>query len=328
VILAGDVGGTKTVVAVYERADQGPLREARYASRDHDSLESVVERFLAEEAPEARGKLASACFGAAGPVVDGRIKTTNLPWMLTEEEIARSLGVRRAKLLNDLEAAAYGMLFLPDEQFEVLNPGRRPRGRGNLAVLAAGTGLGEGFLFWDGERHHPVGSEGSHGDFAPRDEEEIELLRWLQAEHGHASWERVLSGRGTVDLYRFLRQRSGEPEPEWLARELAAGDPAAVVSQAGLEERDPVCVRTLERFASIYGGEAGNLALQYVALGGVVVGGGIAPKILPALRSGAFMQAFLDKGRFSDLLAGIHVAVALEPKAPIIGAAHYAERLL
>lgn len=324
-ILAGDVGGTKTVVALYEARAGGlaPVREARFASADFGALEDILARFL-RESPGAR--IDAACFGIAGPVIDGRAQTTNLPWKLDERDLERAVGARRVKLLNDLEAAAYGMLELRQDERAVLNPGRAASRPGNAAVVAAGTGLGEAMLVWDGERHRAVASEGGHADWAPRTDEEIELLLFLRAEFGRVSTERVLAGPGLHNIYRFLRRKSAEAEPDWLRERIAGGDPSAVVSQTGLEGRDPVCARTLEMFAAIYGAEAGNVALQCVATQ-VFIGGGIAPKILPALQSRAFLDAFADKGRFRDLLAGIPVAVSLNPRTPLVGAATYATRL-
>ena len=325
-ILAGDIGGTKTVVALFERRDDRLelRRDATFPSRDHASLEEILARFL-EEGPAA---IDAACFGVAGPVVGGQARTTNLPWTLDEAELARAVGARRVKLLNDLEAAAYGMLELGSDERARLNAGADAGARGNVAVIAAGTGLGEAVLFWDGARHHAVASEGGHASFAARTDEEIALLRFLQAELGqHVSTERVLSGPGLYNIYRCLRETGSAPEPDWLAAQIEHGDPGAAVGRAGLEERDPACAHALELFAAIYGAEAGNLALQCVAVGGVFIGGGVAPKILPALQSGRFMEAFTDKGRFSGMLKGLEVSVALDPRTPLRGAARIASQL-
>lgn len=326
ILLAGDIGGTKTRLALFEQGADGfhPVTERVYPSGEYDSLEAIVTRFL-EESPQT--SLRAACFGVAGPVFEGRAQATNLPWSLDETSLARATGAPRVKLLNDLEAAAYGMLILPSEELAVLNPGTSPPPKGNIGVLAAGTGLGEAMLIWDGRRHQPVATEGGHADFAPRNEREIELLRFLQGEFGRVSSERVLSGPGFYNVYRFLRQRSTTAEPDWLAEEIASGDPSAAVAQAGLADKDPVCVEALELFASLYGAEAGNLALRCLSVQGIFVGGGIAPKILPALQRGAFREAFLDKGRFSALCERIPVKVALNARVPLLGAAHYARDL-
>jgi glucokinase len=324
-LLAADIGGTKTVVALFEPEGEAllPVRDATYPSREHRTFEGILDDFLGAQPPE----LDAACFGVAGAVVDGHVHTTNLPWELRESDLAKRLGAP-VKLLNDLEAAAYGMLFLAQDELVVLNRGSRPRGRGNIAVIAAGTGLGEALLVFDGERHHPVATEGGHASLAPRSEREIALLRHLREKFaGHVSWERVLSGPGLFNVYHFLRSESGAPEPRWLAERIAAGDPGRAVSEAGLAGEDPVCAETLELFASLYGAEAGNMALRVLAVGGVFVGGGIAPRIRSVLEGGAFMEAFCDKGRFRGFNEGIPVALATNPRAPLIGAARYAQRL-
>jgi glucokinase len=326
-IVAGDIGGTKTVVALYEIAgtDLRLVRERTFPSREHKSLEEILAEFLK---PDPGLKLQGGCFGVAGAVIDGKSQTTNLPWLLDEQVLAQAIGAPRAKLLNDLEAAAYGMLFLAPEDFVLLNPGRSPRRQGNAAVIAAGTGLGEGMLYWDGERHHPLASEGGHVDFAPRNDQEIELLRYLRGTfQSHISYERVLSGPGLYNIYCFLRDRGFFAEPPWLAEKLQTGDKSTTITQVGLAAQDPLCTATLDLFATLYGAEAGNLALKCLALGGAFVGGGIAPKILPVLRSGSFMRGFTDKGRFATLLGSLEVKVALNPQAPLIGAAHFALRL-
>lgn len=325
-ILAGDIGGTKTVVALYERGEDGPreLASEEFPSREHDSLEAIVERFLAGYAGRT---IAAACFGVAGAVLDGRVTTTNLPWReLSEANLSAALAGAPVKLLNDLQAAALGMLALPDSQRVALNPDGEAR-PGNVAVIAAGTGLGEGFLVWDGERHHAVATEGGHTSFAPRNEEEIELLRFMQREHGRVSQERVVSGMGMADLYRFVRERSGEPEPAALARRLASEDPGRVVTETALAGQDAACVRTIELFCSLYGAEAGDLALKTLAVGGVYVGGGIAPRILPVLQAGGFLAAFRDKGRFAEMLTRVPVWVATDPRVPLLGAARRAAEL-
>lgn len=324
-ILAGDIGGTKTVLALFEPDGDGLrlVRDATFPSREHATFEEILTRFTAI-APTPG--VAAACFGVAGAVLDGRVTTTNLPWTLDEEVLAATLKAPKATLLNDLEAAAYGTLHLSLEEQHVLNPGTSRRKRGNIAVIAAGTGLGEAILFYDGQKYQPIASEGGHTDFAPQSDIELELLKYLRQKfHGHVSYERVLSGPGFFNVYSFFRDTGHAPEPQWLAEKLRAGDPSAVVSEAGLAGKDENCVATLELFATIYGAEAGNLALKALAVGGVFVAGGIAPKLLPALtRNDAFLKGFFAKGRFSDLMKNLHVSVALNPRAPLIGAAYYA----
>jgi glucokinase len=324
-ILGGDIGGTKTVLALYEAVggDLRPVRDATYRSAEHPSLADILGRFL----PEPRPALRAACFGVPGAVIEGKVRTTNLPWELDEGALAAALGTR-VKLLNDLQAMAYGMLFLRPDELAGLNPGVRPRRRGNVAVIAAGTGLGESMLHWDSQRYHPLASEGGHSDFAPRTDQEIELLRYLRARHGHVSWERVLSGPGQHNIYTFLRDSGFAPEPPWLTEKLKAGDPNAVITETALAGGDPLCVAAVTLFATLYGAEAGNLALKCMAIGGVFVGGGIAPKMLPVLQQGSFLRGFLDKGRFAELLKGIEVQVALNPRAPLLGAAHFASHLV
>lgn len=324
-ILAGDVGGTKTALALFERR-VGALvrvREATLPSREFRSFEDAVARFLADG---ERPALEAACFGVAGPVVNGRTVTTNLPWYLDETTLAATIPVGRVRLLNDLEATGYGVVALPASAFEALQRGAVRQG--NIVLIAAGTGLGEALLIWDGVRHRVVASEGGHADFAPRTDLEIELLRSLGKEFGRVSYERVLSGPGLFNIYRFLRDSGSVPEPSWLSDRIENGDPSAVVSEVGLAGGHPLCVQALDLFASIYGAEAGNLALKALAVGGVFVGGGIAPKIRPKLADGTFITAFGDKGRFADLMASIPVKLVLEPRAALLGAAHVALGLL
>lgn len=323
-ILAGDIGGTKTVIGLFEEG-AGRLqavREETFPSSSHGTLEEILDQFLGRG---PRPPLHAACFGVAGPVVEGKSTATNLPWELDELKLAEVLGVPRVKLLNDLQATAYGMLHLEPTDLCVLQPGLKRRG--NIAVIAAGTGLGEAILHWDGECHRPVASEGGHADFAPRTDFELELFLYLRREFGHVSYERLLSGPGLFNIYRFLRDSGFAPEPEWLRKRIAQGDPGAAVSQIGLAGEHPLCARALDLFTSVYGAEAGNLALKAFAVGGVYVGGGIAPKILPKLQDGTFVHAFTDKGRFAELMRSIEVKVALNPHAPLIGAANYALRL-
>jgi glucokinase len=303
VVLAGDIGGTKTLLALFERTEGGlrALAERSFPSREHGSLEEIVRAFLAS-AP--RVPISTGCFAVAGPVIDGRAKATNLPWEMEEGSLARAAGVPRVRLLNDLEGTAYGMLFLRPEEQHVLVAGTRPLLRGNVAVIAAGTGLGEAMLYFDGREHHPIASEGGHADFAPQGEREVALLAYLgRRDEGLAS------------------------EPAELREALAAApDPTPVISQRGLAGSDALCTEALDLFCRIYGAEAGNFALRFLAVGGVFLGGGIAPKILPALSGGSFLEAYTAKGRLGPLLQGIPVRVCLNPKAALLGAAHFAAR--
>jgi glucokinase len=327
-ILAGDAGGTKTALGLFEPVGDGlaMVRSATFLSAEHPSLDDILAAFLGEQTSSSSPGV--ACLGVAGPVIDGKCHVTNLGWQLDEAMLARAIGVRRVKLLNDLEATAYGMLHLSPDQLVVLNIGVQPRRAGNIAVIAAGTGLGEAMLYWDGSTYHPMASEGGHVGFAPNTDQEIDLLRFLRRElAGHVSYERVISGPGLHNIYRFLRQSEKRPEPAWLCERLTAGDPSAAIAEAGLAGTDPVCVATLDLFSSIYGAEAGNLALKCLAMGGVFVAGGIAPKLLAVLQNGSFMRGFTDKARFADVVQSIQVSVALDPRAALIGAAYFALRL-
>jgi glucokinase len=325
--LTGDLGGTKTVLALFERAGEGfgLVREETYASRSYATFDAILTEFLAKcHGP----RLFSGCFGVAGTVIDGRSHTTNLPWQLDERALADRLGVNRIKLLNDLEAAAYGMLHLGPNELCTLQTGRTGKRVGNLAVIAAGTGLGEAHLYWDGTHYHPIASEGGHADFGPNSPVEVELWNYLSAKFGgHVSWERVLSGPGFYTTYEFLRDSGHAQESPEVADSLAQGDPSAAIAARALAGTDPLCVATMDLFCTVYGSEAGNLALRCMAFGGVLVGGGIAPKILPALRKGEFTRAFVAKGRMRPVLELMEVSVALNPRAPLLGAAYYALRL-
>jgi glucokinase len=331
VILAGDIGGTKTVLALCDAAPPpgaapGTLaftivHEQVYLCADFPSLEAVLAEFLPAGAPHG---VTAACFGVAGPVVGGAAQITNLPWRIDAAALTARLAVPVA-LLNDLQATALGALVLPAAAFAVLQPEANPAPGGTIAVIAPGTGLGEALLVHDGARYRALPSEGGHADFAPGTDDEIALLRYLRGLHGrHVSYERVLSGAGIGDLYGFVRAATGTAEPAWLTAELAAGDRNAVISGIALAGRDPACVRALDLFVEILGAEAGNLALRGLTTGGVVIGGGIPPKILPALRHRGFLDRFTTKGRFAAWTAGLGVRVTLEPRAALFGAAHHA----
>jgi len=321
-ILAGDIGGTKTKVALLSKKE-GTLRaevKGTFASGEYAGLEPVLKKFL-----DGRDvAIDCACFGVAGPIVDGQVETPNLPWVVNAEKLADMLGLESVALLNDLEAAAYGIFTLGSHELFRVNAGtaRRP---GNKVLIAAGTGLGEATLYDNGSEYHPSASEGGHGDFAPTDETQIDLLRYLIEKFGHVSYERVVSGPGLRNIYDFLKETGRSAEPDWLREELAAAaDPSAAISRAALAGKSEICVQALHLFVSVYGAEAGNLALRGKAIGGVYIGGGIAPKILDKLKDGTFMRAFVDKGRYTELLSGIPVQVILNEEAPLQGAAYYA----
>ena len=323
-ILAGDAGGTKTMLALFEPGDGAPVlvREATVPSREFDSLEAIVERFLAAG---PRADITAACVGIAGPVVDGRAVTPNLPWVVDERRLAAAIPAPRVRLLNDLEATAHGIWALGEDELVSLQPGALRSG--NLAVIAAGTGLGEAIVVIDGGRRTVIATEGGHADFGPRGELEEDLLRYLRKELGRVSYERVLSGPGLVNVYRFLRDTGVAGESSQTAELMAAGDPAAVITELGMDGADRLCAMALAIFVSVYGAEAGNLALKALAVGGVFVGGGIAPKIRAKLADGTFATAFGDKGRLAGLMASIPVSLVLEPRAALLGAAEVARTL-
>jgi glucokinase len=321
--LAGDIGGTKTNLAVYAYDGGEHLvatKTGSYPSKDHQALADIVRKFLGAEITTIR----QACFGVAGPVKSGVVQVTNLPWIVDAAALQAELDFQKVSLLNDLEANAYGINTLLPHELLSLNPKADLRQVGNRALIAAGTGLGEAGMLWDGVTHRPFASEGGHASFAPNDALGDELLEFLRKERGHVSWERVLSGTGMNNLYRFFRQRSGQLEPEWLTQQLKTGDLGAVVSQAGLAGKDQVCVDTVDCFTRNYGSEAGNLALKMLSLGGVYIGGGIAPKMLSKMQSPIFLDAFYHKGRMSPLLESMPVHVILNDKTALQGAAWFA----
>ena len=321
-VLAGDIGGTKTNLALFSVQGEKLHSESvrTFQSKRYSGLIPVLQEFLAG----SDRAIDTASFGIAGPVVDGKVKTPNLPWMIDTAEVRRALKLEAVTLLNDLEAAAYGIVTLENDEFCTLNEGTM-RHSGNKALIAAGTGLGQAILYDDGHHFHPLASEGGHGDFAPRNELEIELLRYLIGRFGHVSYERVVSGPGLFNIYRFLKDVRRIEEPKWLTDRLAAADDAStVISKAGLVGETEICVKTLDIFVSVYGAEAGNLALRAKSVRGLYVGGGIAPKLLDKLKDGAFMRAFVDKGRYTDLLAATPVQVVLNEQAALRGAAYYA----
>ncbi len=349
-ILAGDIGGTKTNLALYDWTTERvePLRVESFHSGDYTSLEDILVEFLtppeppmpldsvgsegAEKTQKASKsasepvKVTAGCFGIAGPVIDNRCQTTNLPWVVDGSTIANQFSIPRVQLLNDLEATAYGLLWLRADELEVLNTGNPPKKRQALALIAAGTGLGEGILFWDGKSYRPMPSEGGHTDFAPSNDLEIELLRYLRGQYLHVSYERILSGPGLHAVYEFLRDTK-KNEPTWLAEKIKVGNPAAEIAQAGLQGQAEIAKQALDLFASIYGAEAGNLALKALSLDGVYIGGGIAPKLITKLQDGTFMKAFTNKGRYKRLMTHMPVKVIMNQQTALLGAASVAAAL-
>ncbi len=323
-ILAGDIGGTSTRLALCEKdgAKFEIIAEDKFSSAKFGGLSAIIESFLRDKSVS----IERACFGIPGPVTGEVIKLANLPWTVDANEIENLLQIKTIGLINDLEANAYGLSELSKEDFTILNEGvTNPTG--NAAIIAAGTGLGEAGLHFEEEMKtlRPFASEGGHADFAPRNDLEIELLRFLLTKFGRVSVERVVSGQGIQNIYGFLRDTKREDEPVWLKDEIAEnGDAAAVISQNGIAGKSAICEKTLDIFVSNYGAEAGNLALKMLATGGVFLGGGIAPKVLPKLLSGEFIESFCAKGRMRELLEKIPVRVVLNDEAALLGAAHYA----
>lgn len=325
VVLAGDIGGTKTNLALYAVTAHGALtllREQSYPSAAYATLEAVVDEFLAVGSE----RVAAAAFGIAGPVLGGVVQVTNLPWRVEAEALSHGIGCPSVRLLNDLETTAYGALFVDERDRLTLNAGTpRP---GNRAVIAAGTGLGQAVVVWDGTRHHPTASEGGHVDFGPRDEREDALLAFLRARGGRVTYERVCSGPGLHNIFTFLVEGLGRPIGDDVRARLAREDPSAVIGQLGVAGTCPTCVEAVEMFVRIYGAQTGNLALVAMAVGGVYLGGGIVTKMLPRMTTGAFVAAFVDKAPHRALLERIPVYVLLNPKTSQLGAAYAAVELL
>jgi glucokinase len=322
-LLAADVGGTKTSLGIYstESGPREPIAESTLPSGRYASLEELVSEFLSG----LRIKADRASFGVAGPVLGGRARITNLPWVIDAAHLRGALNLRSVRLFNDIEAIAYGVPLLMSEDLRTLNEGE-PVKHGTWAVIASGTGLGEAFLIWNGERYQAYPSEGGHADFGPNSTVEIELLGYLKNKLGHVSLERICSGQGFPNVYAFLKERGYEKEQDWLAMEMSsAEDPTPVIINAALntERRCELCSAALSVFVSALGAEAGNLALKVVATGGVFIGGGIPPRIISLLNDGIFMESFTNKGRFSEMVSRIPVHVILNPKVALIGAAFH-----
>ena len=320
-ILAGDIGGTNTRLGLFDQED-GRLRgiaSRTYPSREHDSLDVIVGKFIAEHG----SPVTSASFAIAGPVSEGRVATTNLAWLVDSGRLASRLGLEAVQLINDLEAIGHGLAELGPEDIATISSGAEGA-QGNRAIIAAGTGLGEAGCFWDGRTHHPFACEGGHADFAPRDELEVELLRYLRTRFERVSYERIVSGAGLFELYTFLHQTArGEEDPALTETIYQQAHPAPIV-RAALDGRSERCVMALDRFISIYGAEAGNLGLKLMARGGIYIGGGIAPRIIERLRQSAFLSALTAKGRMKPLLEGMPVRVILNDKVGLLGAARCA----
>ncbi|MFA6921656.1 MAG: glucokinase [Gallionella sp.] len=316
-VLSGDIGGTKTRLAIVsvEGTRISIEHEASFASQAYQKFETLLSEFLSGvDVP------CNAAFGVAGPVQGRVVQTTNLPWIIDADVLQRQFGFASCTLLNDLEATACGLPALGTEDLLTLQAGAE-NALGNTAVIAAGTGLGEAGLYWDGVQSQPFATEGGHASFSPATELEFALLRHLQQRHQHVSWERVVSGMGILSLHDFLRAYRQVPAPDWLIDEMQSGDVAAAISSAALAGRDELCIETMDCFVRLYGAEAGNLALKIMSRGGIYLGGGIAPKILPLLQNGVFLEAFLNKGRMRPLLEAMPVRVILNDRAALYGPA-------
>ncbi len=326
-ILAGDIGGTKTILAAYSNVKglHHPLGEVRYPSADYTDLEAIIKEFIAKY---SKWNFIAAVFGVAGPVINGKASITNLPWVMEEEQIQSAFNLEKVKLLNDLESVAYSIPHLQGSELYTLHKGE-PVEDGNIAIVAPGTGLGEAFITRYHNQYHIYASEGGHASFGPTDAREVRLLLFLMERYEHVSYERVCSGIGIPNIYAFLKEDAEFKEPEWLAQSLSeAHDPTPVIINAAMDanpqKRAKICEVTLDIFISILGAEAGNLAIKIMATGGIYLEGGIPPRILPALKGGRLLQALHSKGRFSSVLQRIPVHVILNPNAGLLGAASYA----
>ncbi len=320
-VLAGDVGGTKTNLGLFLKGKERPMAKVieTFSSQAAPDLEHIIRQFLEIH----KVSVTHSCFGVAGPVISGKSKTTNLPWNIYEERIKEQFGFHHVELVNDLTATAMAIPILNQDEFSSLNQAD-PINEQNLALIAPGTGLGKAMLISHNGRYLPVPSEGGHADFAPNNQAEMELWQYLQQQYGHVSIERVVSGSGLVNIYNWFKDSGRLDEPEWLKQKITTMDPAKAITEAALERKNPGCVEVLNMFVSIFGAVAGNLALTILATGGIYLGGGIPPKILAKLKENIFMEAFTSKGRFKDFLERIPVKVVLNDQAALIGAAHCA----
>jgi len=318
-ILAGDIGATKTNLALFEFIDGHftSMKEKSYHTKDFNAFIEMALTFLEEKLPEIDG----ICLGVAGPVTRGRVKGTNFPWEIDSAKISTELGVESVALINDMEANAYGLAALGEEDFELLKEGSDIPG--NAVIISPGTGLGEAGLYWDGSKYHPYATEGGHCDFCPRNDLDWKLWKSLHKRYGHVSWERVVSGLGIVTSYKFLRDLRGIPEPEWLKDKIKQGDAAAVITAVAHEKSDPICEETLDLFIRYLAIEASQFALKTKATGGVYIGGGIIPKILRMINRELFTENFVSAGRMNPLLQQMPVKVILNAKTPLLGAAYY-----
>jgi len=324
-VLAGDIGGTKTNMGLFQKGKSRPILKhfEIYSSREAANLEEIIQQFQKKYAIT----VVCAAFGIAGPVFDGRCKTTNLPWEVSEDRIKKRFGWPCVSLINDLAATALAIPMLSNKEVFLLNRAISRKMK-NIALIAPGTGLGKALIIFQNGNYVPLSSEGGHADFAPNSDIEIDLWKHLHKRFGHVSVERVLSGPGLFNIYSWLKDSGRYREASWIAQKIKEDDPARVITEAGLDGKDSLCVEALKMFVSILGAVSGNLALTGMTTGGVYLGGGIPPKILPILKKGLFMNAFKAKGRFSDMLEKIPVKVILNDRAALMGAATHAFKML
>lgn len=319
-ILAGDIGGTKSRIALFEEKGGKLAHEQKFSSKEFPDFPSLVKKYLSEQGEK---KISCASFGVAGPVKNGVCTATNLPWVISAKELGKELNIPRVSLINDLEANAWGLQCLSKDEFFVVNEGEEAEG--NQALMSSGTGLGEAGIYWDGKAHHPFACEGGHADFAPMDEEQIELLRYLKLQYSHISYERVISGPGLYLIYRFLIDTKREKEIFCVTSLFGQKEPQRVITENAANGQCPACIRACRLFVKICGSEAGNLALKFLAYGGVFLGGGIAPHLIDLFKEGKFLEAFSSKGRMSAMLLKMPIKIVLNEKTALLGAARYAQ---
>lgn len=320
-ILAGDVGGTKINMALYNVTNENVelIKEEKYHSAEHNSFTEVIQKFLSVNKLEIPERI---CAGVAGPVLDGKVKITNLAEEIDAEEIKKTIGAKEVSLLNDLEVTAYGLAALKKEDIISLHDGN-PGTKGNMAIIAPGTGLGEAGLYWDGKYYYPFPTEGGHCDFSPRTDFDIDLFHFLQKKYGIVSWEKLVAGPGIHDIYLFVRALRKKEEPQWLTDELSKEDPSAVISKAGVDNKDQICVEAMEHFVRYLARESSNLVLKMKATGGLFLGGGIPPKIIPLLQKEIFLKNYFDCDRMEDLLQNVPIKIITNDKTALLGAAYY-----
>jgi len=316
-ILAADVGGTKTNMGLFsiKHSSLQLLKEESYPTKEYNSFLEVYQQFHNNKLP----KINAICLGVAGPVINGKVSGTNFPWEIDSKKLESQLNIGSVTIINDMEAHAYGLAMLPKNAFESLRSGQDIPG--NAALIAPGTGLGEAGLFWDGTQYHPFASEGGHCDFSSRNTLDFQIFKYLGRKYGHVSWERLISGPGILDVYTFLRAKSGKEEPQWLSVKMAQGNPSAIITASALDEKDAVCIKTLELFIRFLAIESAQLALKFKATGGIFIGGGILPKIVKKMDKDIFNSHFVQSGRMNPLLERVPVKVILKDKTALFGAA-------